>query len=147
MRNNRLKTILLAGGILFITNIFGQKEIHRIEDTTRHRKAMISDMHLHKPEKDSSDKDANNRDDRNDRNISHQSHHLSMPSSFPSNLRPVAFMSRPSALDNPDAPISHHWGRGNSYYFWRNHLRAGMAILSPKDSISTGREPGKTGII
>src|SRR5207244_1960143 len=24
-------------------------------------------------------------------------------------LGPVAFMHRPSALDNPDAPISHHW--------------------------------------
>src|SRR5437763_12769526 len=37
-------------------------------------------------------------------------------------LGSVAFMHRPSALSNPDAPISHHWNDGT-------HITFGVATL------------------
>jgi hypothetical protein len=37
-------------------------------------------------------------------------------------LGPVAFMHRPSAMDNPDAPISHHW-------IDATHITFGVATL------------------
>lgn len=55
-------------------------------------------------------------------------------------LGPVAFMHRPSALDNPDAPISHHWVDAT-------HITFGVATLGVRygdwkieGSSFTGRE-------
>jgi hypothetical protein len=56
-------------------------------------------------------------------------------------LGPVAFMHRPSALDNPDAPITHHWVDAT-------HVTFGVATVGIRDgalkiegSSFTGREP------
>lgn len=56
-------------------------------------------------------------------------------------LGPVAFMHRPSALDNPDAPLSHHWVDAT-------HITFGVATLGVRydnfkleGSSFTGREP------
>jgi len=56
-------------------------------------------------------------------------------------LGPVAFMHRPSALDNPDAPLSHHWTDAT-------HITFGVATLGLRHgnfkieaSSFTGREP------
>lgn len=56
-------------------------------------------------------------------------------------LGPVAFMHRASAMDNPDAPISHHW-------IDATHITFGVATLSIRSgnfklegSSFTGREP------
>lgn len=56
-------------------------------------------------------------------------------------LGSVAFMHRPSALTNPDAPISHHWNDGT-------HITFGVATLGIRyhkfkleASSFTGREP------
>ena len=56
-------------------------------------------------------------------------------------LGPVAFMHRPSALDNPDAPITHHWVDAT-------HISFGVATLGVRygnfkidGSSFTGREP------
>ena len=56
-------------------------------------------------------------------------------------LGPVAFMHRPSGLDNPDAPISHHW-------IDATHITFGVATLGVRydkfkieGSSFTGREP------
>ncbi|HEY9364674.1 MAG TPA: hypothetical protein VIQ00_15540 [Chitinophagaceae bacterium] len=56
-------------------------------------------------------------------------------------LGPVAFMHRPSSLDNPDAPISHHW-------IDATHITFGVATLGVRyedfkleGSSFTGREP------
>jgi hypothetical protein len=56
-------------------------------------------------------------------------------------IGPVAFMHRPSALDNPDAPISHHWVDAT-------HITFGVATLGVRydnfkleGSSFTGREP------
>lgn len=56
-------------------------------------------------------------------------------------LGSVAFMHRPSALTNPDAPISHHWNDGT-------HITFGVATLGLRydkfkleASSFTGREP------
>lgn len=56
-------------------------------------------------------------------------------------LGSVAFMHRPSALSNPDAPISHHWNDGT-------HITFGVATLGYRydkfkleASSFTGREP------
>jgi hypothetical protein len=56
-------------------------------------------------------------------------------------LGPVAFMHRPSALDNPNAPISHHWTDAT-------HITFGVATLGIRYgnwklevSSFTGREP------
>lgn len=56
-------------------------------------------------------------------------------------LGPVAFMHRPSALDNPDAPLSHHWTDAT-------HITFGVATIGLRymnwklDASSfTGREP------
>ncbi|MGI9115957.1 MAG: hypothetical protein DLM52_12785 [Chthoniobacterales bacterium] len=56
-------------------------------------------------------------------------------------LGPPTFMHRPSAMDNPDAPISHHWQDSTHVTFgvataalqWRN--------VKLEGSIFTGREP------
>ncbi|HEV7620430.1 MAG TPA: hypothetical protein VGO09_01780, partial [Flavisolibacter sp.] len=56
-------------------------------------------------------------------------------------LGPVAFMHRPSALDNPDAPLSHHW-------IDATHVTFGVATIGFRydnwkleGSSFTGREP------
>ena len=56
-------------------------------------------------------------------------------------LGPVAFMHRPSALDNPNAPLSHHWAGAT-------HITFGVATLGLRygnwkleGSSFTGREP------
>lgn len=56
-------------------------------------------------------------------------------------LGPVAFMHRPSALDNPDAPLSHHWADAT-------HITFGVATIGVRynnfkleGSSFTGREP------
>lgn len=56
-------------------------------------------------------------------------------------LGSVAFMHRPSALNNPDAPISHHWNDGT-------HITFGVATIGYRydkfkieASSFTGREP------
>ena len=56
-------------------------------------------------------------------------------------LGPVAFMHRPSALDNPDAPLSHHWADAT-------HISFGVATIGLRynnfkleGSSFTGREP------
>lgn len=56
-------------------------------------------------------------------------------------LGPVAFMHRPSALDNPNAPISHHWADGThiTYGVATAGFRAGDWKL--EGSSFTGREP------
>lgn len=58
-------------------------------------------------------------------------------------LGSVAFMHRPSALDNPDAPISHHWNDAT-------HITFGVATLGYRYdrfklevSSFTGREPNE----
>ena len=58
-------------------------------------------------------------------------------------LGPVAFMHRPSAFDNPDAPISHHW-------IDATHITFGVATLGIRSgdfklegSSFTGREPNE----
>lgn len=56
-------------------------------------------------------------------------------------LGPVAFMHRPSAIDNPDAPVSHHWVDAT-------HITFGVATIGFRyndfkieASSFTGREP------
>ncbi|MEP7277112.1 MAG: hypothetical protein ABI813_00595 [Bacteroidota bacterium] len=56
-------------------------------------------------------------------------------------LGPVAFMHRPAALDNPDAPLSHHWADAT-------HITFGVATIGIRynkykleASSFTGREP------
>jgi len=56
-------------------------------------------------------------------------------------IGPVAFMHRPSALDNPNAPLSHHWSDAT-------HITFGVATLGVRygnwkleGSSFTGREP------
>lgn len=58
-------------------------------------------------------------------------------------LGPVAFMHRASSMDNPDAPISHHW-------IDATHITYGVATLGVRagqfkleGSSFTGREPGE----
>jgi hypothetical protein len=56
-------------------------------------------------------------------------------------LGPPSFMHRPSAMDNPDAPIGHHWqdsthitfGVATAGLVWRN--------IKVEGSVFTGREP------
>ncbi len=58
-------------------------------------------------------------------------------------LGPVAFMHRASALDNPDAPISHHWIDAThiTYGVATLGIRAGQFKL--EGSSFTGREPNE----
>ncbi len=56
-------------------------------------------------------------------------------------LGSVAFMHRPSAMYNPDAPISHHWNDGTHITF--GTVTAGYRYdkLKIEASVFTGREP------
>lgn len=56
-------------------------------------------------------------------------------------LGSVAFMHRPSALSNPDAPISHHWNDGTHITFGVATLGYRYAKFKIEASSFTGREP------
>lgn len=56
-------------------------------------------------------------------------------------LGPVAFMHRASALDNPDAPISHHWIDATHITFGVATLGIRYGDFKLEGSSFTGREP------
>lgn len=56
-------------------------------------------------------------------------------------LGPVTFMHRPSALDNPNAPISHHWVDATHITFGVATLGLRAGMLKIEASSFTGREP------
>jgi hypothetical protein len=56
-------------------------------------------------------------------------------------LGPVAFMHRPSAMDNPDAPISHHWIDATHITFGVATLGVRFGDFKIEGSSFTGREP------
>jgi hypothetical protein len=56
-------------------------------------------------------------------------------------LGPVAFMHRPSALYNPDAPISHHWVDATHITFGVATLGVRLGQFKVEGSSFTGREP------
>lgn len=56
-------------------------------------------------------------------------------------LGPVAFMHRPSALSNPDAPISHHWVDATHITFGVATVGVRYNNLKLEGSSFTGREP------
>ena len=56
-------------------------------------------------------------------------------------LGPVAFMHRPSALDNPDAPISHHWVDATHITFGVATIGVRLGDVKLEGSSFTGREP------
>ena len=56
-------------------------------------------------------------------------------------LGPVAFMHRPSALYNPDAPLSHHWADATHITFGVATIGIRYSNLKLEGSSFTGREP------
>lgn len=56
-------------------------------------------------------------------------------------LGPVAFMHRPSALYNPDAPLSHHWVDATHVTFGVATLGVRLGQFKLEGSSFTGREP------
>lgn len=58
-------------------------------------------------------------------------------------LGPVAFMHRLSAINNPDAPISHHWQDATHITFGVATLGVRWKWLKAEGSIFTGREPNE----
>ena len=56
-------------------------------------------------------------------------------------LGPVAFMHRPSAMDDPDAPISHHWIDATHITFGVATLGVRFGDFKIEGSSFTGREP------
>lgn len=58
-------------------------------------------------------------------------------------LGPVAFMHRPSALNNPDAPLSHHWVDATHITFGVATIGVRVGKLKLEGSSFTGREPGE----
>jgi hypothetical protein len=56
-------------------------------------------------------------------------------------LGPVAFMHRPSALYNPDAPLSHHWVDATHITFGVATLGIRLGQFKLEGSSFTGREP------
>ena len=56
-------------------------------------------------------------------------------------LGPVAFMHRPSALGNPDAPISHHWVDATHILFGVATVGVRYGQFKLEGSSFTGREP------
>lgn len=56
-------------------------------------------------------------------------------------LGPVAFMHRPSALDNPDAPITHHWVDATHVTFGVATFGVRLGKFKLEGSSFTGREP------
>ena len=58
-------------------------------------------------------------------------------------LGSVAFMHRPSALPNPDAPISHHWNDATHITFGVATLGLRVGKFKLEGSSFTGREPNE----
>lgn len=58
-------------------------------------------------------------------------------------LGPVAFMHRPSALYNPDAPLSHHWVDATHITFGVVTLGVRWGKLKLEGSSFTGKEPNE----
>jgi hypothetical protein len=58
-------------------------------------------------------------------------------------LGPPAFMHRPSAMDDPDAPIGHHWQDSTHITFGVVTIGAQWRNLKAEGSIFTGREPNE----
>jgi len=58
-------------------------------------------------------------------------------------LGPVAFMHRPSALYNPDAPLSHHWVDATHVSFGVATLGVRAGRFKLEGSSFTGREPNE----
>jgi hypothetical protein len=58
-------------------------------------------------------------------------------------LGPVAFMHRPSALYNPDAPLSHHWIDATHITFGVGTIGFRYQNLKLEGSIFNGREPNQ----
>ncbi len=56
-------------------------------------------------------------------------------------LGPPTFMHRPSAMDDPDAPLGHHWEDSTHVTFGVATLGAQWRNLKIEGSIFTGREP------
>jgi len=56
-------------------------------------------------------------------------------------LGSVAFMHRPAALANPDAPLSHHWNDGTHITFGVATLGVRLGKFKLEASSFTGREP------
>ena len=56
-------------------------------------------------------------------------------------LGPVAFMHRPSALPNPDAPLSHHWTDATHITFGVATVGVRVGKFKIEGSSFTGREP------
>src|SRR5882757_1415995 len=56
-------------------------------------------------------------------------------------LGPPTFMHRPSAMDDPDAPLGHHWQDSTHVTFGVATLGAQWHNLKIEGSIFTGREP------
>jgi hypothetical protein len=54
---------------------------------------------------------------------------------------PVAFMHRVSALNNPDAPLSHHWQDATHINYGVGTLGIRYSIFKMEGSIFTGKEP------
>jgi len=58
-------------------------------------------------------------------------------------LGPVTFMHRPSGMDNPDAPISHHWADATHITFGVATLGLRYGKFKIEGSSFTGREPNE----
>lgn len=58
-------------------------------------------------------------------------------------IGPVAFMHRPSALSDPDAPISHHWSDATHITFGVATVGFRYADFKVEASSFTGREPNE----
>jgi hypothetical protein len=58
-------------------------------------------------------------------------------------LGPVAFMHRPSALDNPNSPISHHWVDATHITFGVATVGVRVGKFKLEGSSFTGREPNE----
>lgn len=58
-------------------------------------------------------------------------------------IGPVAFMHRPSAMSNPDAPISHHWSDATHITFGVATIGFRLNQFKLEASSFTGREPNE----
>lgn len=88
MKTNKMKIIFLITGILLSVQIFAQDEDHQMQDTSEHKKLMISDRHPHTPARDSSRKNNSEMDKMNMKSMkmNKSENNISMPSSFSLNL-------------------------------------------------------------
>lgn len=58
-------------------------------------------------------------------------------------LGPVAFMHRPSSLNNLDSPLGHHWQDATHITFGVATIGVRYKIFKAEGSLFTGREPGE----